>query len=33
VGAGGDRQELGQSLDDAQDDGFEPAHVRSSPRG
>ena len=29
VGAARDRQELGQTLQDAQQDGFEPAHVRS----
>ena len=28
VGAGGDRQELGQPLHDAQDDGLDPAHQR-----
>jgi hypothetical protein len=26
VAAGGDRQELGQPLDEAEDDGFEGAH-------
>ena len=29
VGAAGDRQELGQALQDPQQDGLEPAHVRS----
>ena len=31
VRAGGHRQELGEPLDDAEDDGLEPAHGRSAP--
>jgi hypothetical protein len=33
VGAGGDRQELGQPLHDAQDDGLDPAHAGSADAG
>ena len=33
VGAGGDRQELGEALHDPQDDGFEPAHAGSADAG
>ena len=33
VGAGGDRQELGEALDDPEDDGFDPAHLSRLPAG